>query len=126
MHIVEFSTTMLPKSITREKILKLFDFLSPIYILIHGSHVSNVRFSAKEESDIDIVVVSKKIVFWSLKEIYTEIENRTKKLPLTFDVVILSEASFLAHLNSQSALNQSLMQGVAFLFSVTDENNHSG
>ncbi len=63
---IKFKESFFPQNLPIDELLLSLDFLRPFIIVLHGSKVSNKRFSSKVHSDLDVIIISKKTPFWSL------------------------------------------------------------
>jgi hypothetical protein len=115
---IKYHNTMLPKELSVQKIVSALSFISPQIIILHGSFVSKVRYSAKEKQDLDIIVVSIKIPFWLKEILYQEIKNKLFQLSTSvkFDVSLVTPRGLFAHITGKTSLGQSILQGFTILY----------
>lgn len=113
---IEFKPSMLPKGISRNKLIKHFEFLSPIVLILHGSTISGKKFSEKKDSDLDIVCVSLKAIFWPLEQLYKKMNENLERENTKIDVSIITSNEFLSIKEVGSSLNKSLDHGFSILY----------
>jgi hypothetical protein len=113
---VEFCPDMLPNDISLSRILNALRFLSPTIIILHGSTVSRRKFSAKKNSDLDIVCVTVKAAFWSLEQLQTRIRENLGNEGVEIDLSIVSYNRFLSIAKGKSSLGKSLSHGFSISY----------
>jgi hypothetical protein len=107
---------MLPNGISRDRILEILWFLSPVIVILHGSRASNKRFSAKEKSDLDLICVSMKAPFWPLDQLYERVKEDSKREDCQIDLSIVSSKEFSSVVKGKSSLGESLSHGFSILY----------
>lgn len=113
----KFNPDMLPPDISKQDIIYLFKFISPQIVLIHGSSVTNTRYSPDGSGDIDIIVASIKCAFWPLEELYNEIKYRlNQKFRIIIDVCLVTPNGLFAHIKNTTSIGQSLKHGFTILY----------
>jgi len=113
----KFDTGMLPLDISKQDIISSFKFISPQIILVHGSSVTNTRYSPDDSGDIDIIVASTKCAFWPLEKLYDEIKYRlNQKLRILVDVCLVTPNGLFAHIKNTTSIGQSLKHGFTILY----------
>ena len=117
---VEFHPCILPKSVSKTKLMNCFEFLSPILLILHGSTISRKKFSTKKNSDLDIVCLSLKAAFWPLTELYEKIDQNLKDEDIKIDVTIITYNELLSILDGSSSLGVSFSHGFSILFQEGD------
>ena len=115
---VEFHPCMLPKDISRHKLMTYFEFLSPIMLILHGSTVSGRKFSQKKNSDLDIVCVSSKAAFWPLEQLYERINEDFGNESIRIDVSIITYNELISVIEGESSLSISFKHGFSILYQV--------
>jgi len=113
---VEFHPCMLPKGISRYKLINFFGFLSPIMLILHGSTVSGTKLSMKKNSDLDIVCVSLKAAFWPLEQLYKRINENLENEDVKLDVSIITCNELLSIIEGKSSLSVSFRHGFSILY----------
>lgn len=115
---IDYDETTLPPKLSPQKIVFALRFISPQIILVHGSYVSKVRYSTKENQDFDIIIVSIKIPFWSNEILYKEIRDRLSQLSklIKFDISLVTPRGLFAHIYGKTSLGQSILQGFTILY----------
>ena len=96
---------------------KEINFLFPYLIILHGSTISNLKFSKKVKSDIDLVIISLKVGFFPAVRIYNELNSRIDKgkYKLDLDISLETPLGILAHLINETSLGLSLIQGFTIM-----------
>lgn len=113
----EFKEEMLPPHITSEDLLSKLDFITPYLIIGHGSRVSGNSYSTKSEQDLDLVIVSLKVAFWTLDELYNEIRTVFEKsYEDEIDFSLVTPRGLISHINGKSSLGKSLSQGFTIIY----------
>ncbi|MFX1286704.1 MAG: hypothetical protein ACFFB5_23910 [Promethearchaeota archaeon] len=122
----KFTDEILPQNVTSRDLWLMFDFLSPVLIVIHGSRVSKIKYSKKRISDVDIVIVTLKYSFWPLLEIRNEIHKRiSQNSHIDFlDISITSPQGLISHIKNRTSLGLSLREGFSYILRY--ENEYSG
>jgi predicted nucleotidyltransferase len=117
----KFKKEMLPPEISSRSIISALEFISPELILVHGSYVTKIRHSIGGEKDIDLVIVSIKIPFWSIDDLHKEITQRLEPISKSakFDISLTTPTGLMAHINGKTALGLSLLQGFTVLYNST-------
>lgn len=113
---VEFDPCMLPKGISRNKLMDYFEFLSPIMLILHGSTISTRKFSTRENSDLDIVCVSSKAAFWPLEQLYKRLDENLENEDIKIDVSIITQNELLSIIEEKSSLSMSFKHGFSMLY----------
>lgn len=113
----EFTEKYLPSKINLNKIYKVFDFILPCIIILHGSCVTGKRRSPNSEKDIDLILVNEKFVFWNYEKILdtANIKSEKNRIPNKFDVSITTFQGLLNHLKNKTSLGISLKQGFSII-----------
>lgn len=112
----EFHPRMLPKGISRHKLMNYFKFLSPIMLILYGSTISGVKFSTKKSSDLDIVCISLKAAFWPLEQLYERIYENFENENIEIDVSIITYNELLSIVEGKSSLSTSFRHGFSILY----------
>jgi len=114
---IKLKESIFPQNLSIDELLSRLNFLKPLIIVLHGSKVSNKRFSTKIQSDFDLIIISKKTPFWSMrvlfKETYEKLSDIMRKIKI--DLTIVSFREILIHLKGETSLGLSLMQGFTIL-----------
>lgn len=113
---VEFDPCMLPKGISRNRLMDYFEFLSPMMLILHGSTVSSKEFSTRETSDLDIVCVSLKAAFWPLEQLYKRLDKNLENDDIKIDVSIITQNELLSIIEGKSSLSISFKHGFSMLY----------
>jgi len=113
---VEFHPRMLPKGISKDKLMTYFEFLSPMMLILHGSTISGKKFSKKKKSDLDIVCVSLKAAFWPLEQLYERISENLENESVKIDVSIITHSELRSVMDGESSLSTSFKHGFSILY----------
>ncbi|MCK4827587.1 hypothetical protein KA005_68295 [bacterium] len=113
---VQFNSSMLPEGMSLDNILQLFEFLSPEYIILHGSSVSKIRYSLEGMSDLDLICVTPKAAFWSLTELYSSFHEQNTRLEVPLDISILTNSELYSVIYGDTSLSVSMKKGFTILY----------
>ena len=114
---VNFEASQLSKTL-KSLLLKSFEFLSPQFIIIHGSLISGKRYTSEDLSDIDVIIVSHKKNFWNLRELHSHFsEYYQQSFDLEVDITLISPNDFINNLNGieSSSWFQSINEGFSLI-----------
>ncbi len=114
---VDFEASHLSNTL-KSLLLKSFEFLSPQFIIIHGSLISGKRYTSEDLSDIDVIIVSHKKNFWNLRELYSHFsEYYQQNFDLEIDITLISPNDIINNLNGieKSSWFQSMKEGFSFI-----------
>jgi hypothetical protein len=98
---VGFRPNMLPKGLSASRIVAALEFLSPFVIILHGSAVSNKRFSA---------------AFWPLEQLYERTDENLRSEVTGVDLSIVTHNGLLSIIDGGSSLSTSLDHGFSILY----------
>lgn len=111
-----FNPCFIPVGVTLSNIERIFDFISPSIIILHGSCVTGKRYSPISK-DIDIILINNKHIFWDMESIFQVIDiNKNKeKILIDFDISITTQKGFINHLKNETSLGVSINQGFSII-----------
>ncbi len=112
-----FTNSMLPQDTSTNEIVEAIRFLSPELIIIHGSFVSNIRFSENTEKDLDLIVISYKVPFWNKEYLYKKTKEKLLNASkFKFDTSLETPSGLYRHIENNTSLGDSILRGFTIMY----------